>query len=159
MLSIRPAQPADVPSLLALIRELAEFEKLAVRNSEQILLRDGFGPEPRYRALIAEWDGQLAGYAFYFPFYSTFAGPGMFLEDLFVRRQYRSKQIGRALLSRVAAIAVEEGCFAMRWQVLDWNQPAIDFYKKLDADFLDQWRTVSLAGEPLRRVAKHGEAK
>jgi GNAT superfamily N-acetyltransferase len=154
MLSIRPAQPADVPSLLTLIRELAEFEKLTVRNSEEILLRDGFGPDPRYRALIAEWDGQLAGYAFFFPFYSTFAGPGMFLEDLFVRDKYRSKKIGSALLSRVAAIAVEEGCFAMRWQVLDWNQPAIDFYKKLDADFLDEWKTVSLTGEPLRRVAK-----
>ena len=154
MLSIRPAQPADVPSLLALIRELAEFEHLPVTMSKEVLLRDGFGPEPRYRALIAEWDGELAGYAFFFPFYSTFAGPGMFLEDLFVRAPFRSKKIGKALLSRVAAIAVEENCFAMRWQVLDWNQPAIDFYKKLDADFLDEWKTVSLSGEPLRRMAE-----
>jgi GNAT superfamily N-acetyltransferase len=153
MLTIRPAQPADVPSILTLIRELAEFEKLLVSNTEEVLMRDGFGPNPRYRALIAEWDGRLAGYAFFFPFYSTFAGPGMFLEDLFVRSQYRGKKIGSALLERVAAIAVEEKCVAMRWQVLDWNQPAIDFYKKLDADFLDEWRTVSLSGDPLRRVA------
>ena len=81
----------------------------------------------------------------------------MFLEDLFVRAQYRSQKIGSALLARVAAIAVEEKCFAMRWQVLDWNQHAIDFYKKLDAEFLDEWRTVSLSGDPLRRVA--GDSK
>jgi GNAT superfamily N-acetyltransferase len=154
MLSIRPAQSADVPALLALIRELAEFERLAMTTSEEVLLRDGFGPEPRYRALIAEWEGELAGYAFFFPFYSTFAGPGMFLEDLFIRPSYRNKKIGKALLAQVAAIAVEENCLVMRWQVLDWNQNAIDFYKKLDADFLDEWKTVSLSGEPLRRVAK-----
>jgi GNAT superfamily N-acetyltransferase len=154
MLSIRPAQSADVPSLLVLIGELAEFERLTVTSSEEILLRDGFGPAPRFRALIAEWRGELAGYAFFFPFYSTFAGPGMFLEDLFVRAQFRGKNVGKALLSRVAAIAVEERCFAMRWQVLDWNRNAIDFYKKLDAEFLDEWKTVSLSGEPLRRVAE-----
>jgi GNAT superfamily N-acetyltransferase len=154
MLSIRPAQSADVRSLLVLIRELAEFERLTVKSSEEILLRDGFGPEPRFRALIAEWGGELAGYAFFFPFYSTFAGPGMFLEDLFVRAQFRGKNVGKALLSRVAAIAVAEECFAMRWQVLDWNQNAIDFYKKLDAEFLDEWKTVSLSGKPLRRVAE-----
>jgi GNAT superfamily N-acetyltransferase len=159
MLTIRPAQPADVPSILTLIRELAQFEKLTVSNTEEILLRDGFGPEPRYRALIAEWDGQLAGYAFFFPFYSTFSGRGMFLEDLFVRSQYRGKKIGSALLARVAAIAVEENCVAMRWQVLDWNQPAIDFYTKLDAEFLDEWRTVSLSGEPLRRVAQNKDSE
>jgi GNAT superfamily N-acetyltransferase len=157
MLSIRPAQADDVPALLVLIRELAEFEKLEVRNSEEVLLRDGFGTNPKFRVLIAEWDGQLAGYAFFFPFYSTFAGPGMFLEDLFVRDQFRGKSIGSRLLSRVAATAIVEGCFAIRWQVLDWNQPAIDFYQKLDADFLDEWRTVSLSGEPLRRAA--GDAK
>jgi GNAT superfamily N-acetyltransferase len=157
MLSIRPAQTGDVPSLLVLIRELAEFEKLEVKNSEEVLLRDGFGTNPKFRVLIAEWDGQLAGYAFFFPFYSTFVGPGMFLEDLFVRVQFRGKNIGSRLLSRVAAIAIGEGCFVMRWQVLDWNQPAIDFYKKLDADFLDEWRTVSLSGEPLHRAA--GESK
>jgi GNAT superfamily N-acetyltransferase len=153
MLSIRPAQADDVSAVLGLIRELAEFEKLEVKNSEDVLLRDGFGASPKFRVLIAEWDGQLAGYAFFFPFYSTFAGPGMFLEDLFVRSQFRGKNIGSRLLSNVAAIAVGEGCVAMRWQVLDWNQPAIDFYKELDADFLDEWRTVSLSGEPLRRAA------
>lgn len=157
MLSIRPAQADDVPSLLCLIRELAEFEKLTVNNSEAVLLRDGFGVNPRFRVLVAEWNGDLAGYAFFFPFYSTFAGPGMFLEDLFVRSQFRGKDIGSRLLARVAAIAVGEGCFAMRWQVLDWNQPAINFYKKLDAEFLDEWRTVSLSGEPLLRAARRAK--
>jgi GNAT superfamily N-acetyltransferase len=154
MLSIRPAQSADVPSLLVLIRELAEFERLTMSTTEEIFLRDGFGPSPRFRALIAEWDGQLAGYALFFPFYSTFAGPGMFLEDLFVRAQFRGKNVGKALLAQVAAVAAKENCLVMRWQVLDWNQNAIDFYKNLDAEFLDGWKTVSLSGEPLRRVAE-----
>jgi GNAT superfamily N-acetyltransferase len=153
MLSIRAAQPEDVPAVLSLIRELADFEHLALSMTEQVLLRDGFRVPPRFRILVAEWNGELAAYAFYFPFYSTFQGPGLFLEDLFVRAQFRGKNIGAALLARVAATAVEEECFAVRWQVLDWNQPAIDFYKKLGADFLEQWKTVSLDGEALRRVA------
>jgi GNAT superfamily N-acetyltransferase len=157
MLTIRPAQSADVPAVLSLIRQLAAFERLPLTMTEDILLRDGFGAQPRFRVLLAEWDGELAGYAFFFPFYSTFHGPGMFLEDLFVRQQFRGKNIGGALLARVAAVAVQESCFALRWQVLDWNQPAIDFYKKLDAEFLDEWRTVSLGGEPLRRMAERSK--
>jgi GNAT superfamily N-acetyltransferase len=154
MLSIRPAQPDDVHAILSLIRELAEFEHLPVTMTAEILLRDGFGAQPRFRVLIAEWQQQLAGYAFFFPVYSTFHGPGMFLEDIFVRQQFRGKKIGGELLAQVAAIAVQEGCVALRWQVLDWNQPAIDFYRKLDADFLDEWKTVSLDGEALRRAAR-----
>jgi GNAT superfamily N-acetyltransferase len=154
MLSIRPAKPEDVLAVLSLIRELAAFEHLPVTMTKEVLLRDGFRAQPRFRVLMAEWDGELAGYALFFPFYSTFHGPGMFLEDLFVRETFRGKCIGGALLARVAAIATQENCFALRWQVLDWNQPAIDFYKKLGADFLDEWKTVSLDGEPLQRVAE-----
>ncbi len=154
MLSIRPATSEDVPAVLTLIHELAAFEHLPVTMTEEVLFRDGFGVEPRFRVLMAEWDGELAGYAFFFPFYSTFHGPGMFLEDLFVREKFRGKNIGSTLLARVAAIATQENYLALRWQVLDWNQPAIDFYKKLGADFLDEWKTVSLDGEPLKRVAE-----
>jgi GNAT superfamily N-acetyltransferase len=154
MLSIRSAQPGDIHALLSLIRELAEFERLPISMTPEVLLRDGFGPHPRFRVLLAEWDGELAGYALTFPFYSTFNGPGLFLEDIFVREKFRGKRIGGALLAKVAAAAVEEKCFALRWQVLDWNQPAIDFYKKLDVQFLDDWREISLEGESLQRAAQ-----
>jgi GNAT superfamily N-acetyltransferase len=122
--------------------------------TEADLLRDGFSDSPKFRALMAEWDGKPAGYAFFFDYYSTFEGrAGLFLEDIYVRDQYRGKGIGKALLSRVASVAQEEKCFGVRWQVLDWNAPAIDFYKKLGARFLDEWKTVSLDGEALTRVA------
>lgn len=154
MLSIRPANPADVPVLNTLIHEFAEFERLPVTVAEANLLRDGFGEHPRFRVLMAEWDGQTAGYAFFFDYYSTFEGrAGLFLEDIYVRDQYRGKQIGKALLAQVAAIAREENCFGVRWQVLDWNTPAIEFYRKLGAEFLDEWKTISLQGDALERLA------
>ena len=113
--------------------------------TEVDLVRDGFGPQPKFRALIAEWEGQAAGYALFFGFYSTWEGrPGLFLEDLFVREPFRGKGIGKALLGKVAGIAQRENCYGMRWEVLDWNQPAIDFYQRLGATFLDQWKSVLL---------------
>jgi GNAT superfamily N-acetyltransferase len=155
MLSIRPANAGDVPLLNALIHEFAEFEHLPVTVTEEDLLRDGFGEQPRFRILIAEWDGQIAGYAFFFGYYSTFDGrAGLFLEDIYVRDQYRGKGIGKALLARVAAIARDEHCFGVRWQVLDWNTPAIEFYRKLGAEFLDDRKNVGLQGEALERVAR-----
>jgi GNAT superfamily N-acetyltransferase len=153
MLSIRPANAADVPLLNTLIHEFAEFEHLPVTAAEPNLLRDGFDEQPRFRVLMAEWDGQPAGYAFFFDYYSTFQGPGLFLEDIYVRGQYRGKGIGKALLTRVATVARGKNCFFVRWQVLDWNIPAIDFYCKLGATFLDEWKTVSLEGEALEHVA------
>src|SRR5262245_13396967 len=114
MLTIRSASAGDVSILLSLIRELAEFERLPVSTTERTLLRDGFGASPRFRSLIAEWSGELAGYAFFFPFYSTFEGPGMFLEDVYVRDNFRGKGIGLALIQRVARIACEEDCFSLR---------------------------------------------
>lgn len=154
MLSIRPANAGDMPLLTTLIHEFAAFEHLPVVVTAASLLRDGFGERAKFRVLMAEWDGQAAGYAFFFDYYSTFEGrPGIFLEDIYVRQQYRGNQIGKALLARVAAIARQEGCFAVRWQVLDWNTPAIDFYRKLGAEFLDEWKTVSLQDDALERLA------
>ena len=155
MLSIRPAHAGDVSALNALIRELAEFEHLPVSVTDAALMRDGFGERPRFRALMAEWDGQPAGYAFFFDYYSTFEGrAGIFLEDIYVREPFRRKNIGYALLARVAAIALEENCFGVRWQVLDWNTPAIEFYRRIGADFLDEWKTVSLDGDAMERMAE-----
>jgi len=155
MLSIRPATARDVPVLKTFIHEFAQFERLPVSVSEASLLRDGFGERPKFRVLMAEWDGQPAGYAFFFDYYSTFEGrAGLFLEDIYVREQYRGKQIGKALLARVAAIARQEDCFGVRWQVLDWNTPAIEFYRRLGAEFLDEWKTVGLQGEAFERLAE-----
>jgi GNAT superfamily N-acetyltransferase len=154
MLSIRPAQRGDVPVLNTMIHEFAEFERLPAAVSEAGLLRDGFGPRPKFRVLIAKWGDHPAGYAFFFDYYSSFEGrPAIFLEDIYVRDQFRGKGIGKALLARVAARARQENCFGVRWQVLDWNTPAIDFYRKLSATFLEEWKTISLEGEALERVA------
>ncbi len=155
MLSIRPARASDVPTLNTLIHEFAEFERLPVAATEASLLRDGFGEAPKFRVLMAEWGGQAAGYALFFDYYSSFEGrPGLFLEDIYVRGEYRGKGIGKALLVGVASAAREKNCFGVRWQVLDWNTPAIDFYKSLGATFLDDWKTVSLDGDALEHVAK-----
>ena len=159
MLLIRPATISDVGWLRILIRELAEFERelhLCVIE-ESDLARDGFGANPRFRALIAEWDGQPAGYALFFGCYSTWAGPRLHLEDLFVRAQFRGKGIGMALLSSVARIALQENCCAMRWEVLDWNENAIALYKALGAEFRDHWRSVSLTDQPLRNLAERAQ--
>ncbi|MFZ0306602.1 MAG: GNAT family N-acetyltransferase [Candidatus Sulfotelmatobacter sp.] len=156
MLLIRPATIADAALLRTLIRELAEFEReLDICVIEEAdLARDGFGPNPKFQALIAEWDGQPAGYAIFFGYYSTWAGPGLYLEDLFVRLPFRGKGIGMALLAAVAQIALQEDRRAMRWEVLDWNQGAIDLYKSLGAEFRDQWRSVLLKDDALRRLAE-----
>jgi len=155
MLRIRPAIVDDVPLLRRMIFEFAEFERLAehVTVTEEALRRDGFGPQPHYRVLLPEWDGKPAGYELLYDFYSSFAGRGLFLEDIYVREEFRGKGIGKALMAEAAAIALREGCWGIRWEVLDWNQPAIDFYKKLDATFLDDWKEVCLDGEPLQRLA------
>jgi GNAT superfamily N-acetyltransferase len=155
MLLTRPATIADVTLLRTLICELAEFERELelVTIKESDLARDGFGENPKFRALIAEWDGQPAGYAFFFGYYSTWAGPGLYLEDVFVRVQFRGKGIGMALLGAVARIALQENRHAMRWEVLNWNENAIGLYKALGAEFRDQWRSVLLKDDALRRLA------
>ena len=156
MLSIRPATIDDVGLLRTLIRELAEYEReldLCVIE-EADLARDGFGPTPRFRALIAEWNGKTAGYALFFDFYTTWIGRGLFLEDLWVREQFRGQGIGKELLATVARIAVAEKRYGVHWEVLDWNEKSIEFYKSLGAEFRDQWRPVLLADEALRRLAE-----
>ena len=154
--TIRKATAADVPQILAFIRALAAYERApdAVSATEEGLLRDGFGPNPFYRCLIAEHDGQPAGFALYFFNYSTWMGrPGLYLEDIFVEPERRGLGIGKALLKEVAAIAVAEGCPRLQWEVLDWNTPAIDFYRAMGAEFLDEWRNVRISGEALLRLA------
>ena len=154
MLAIRPAAEKDMPLLSEMIHEFARFEKLSAVVTEADLARDGFGTDPKFRALLAEWDGKLAGYAFFFGYYSTFEGrPAIFLEDIYVRREFRGKGIGKALMARVAAIAKQENCFGMRWEVLDWNTPAIDFYRNMGATFLDAWKNVMLKGEAFEALA------
>jgi GNAT superfamily N-acetyltransferase len=156
MLSIRAAQPADAPRILDLIRALAAYERApdAVVATEADILRHGFGPRPLFHCLIAEWNDQPAGFALYFFNYSTWTGqPGIHLEDLFVYPELRGKGIGKALLTRVAAIAVENQCSRYQWDVLDWNQPAIDFYHSLGARFLDEWRIMRVEGDALAHLA------
>jgi GNAT superfamily N-acetyltransferase len=121
MLLIRPATVTDAPLLLKFIRELAEYERQpnAVMIKEDTLIKDGFKSQPKFCALIAEWGGQAIGYALFFGFYSSWKGPGIFLEDLFVREAFRGRGIGRALLSEVARVARQEGFVIIRLEVLD----------------------------------------
>jgi len=153
---IRPATAGDVSLILALIRGLAEYERApeAVIATEEDLLRDGFGPNPFYFCLIAEHDDKPAGFAFYFFDYSTWIGrTGIYLEDLFVYPELRGLGIGKALLKQVAAIAVEKGCARLKWSVLDWNTPAIDFYRAMGGELMDEWTNVRIQGEALERLA------
>ena len=156
MLTIRKATPDDAALMLDFIRGLAEYEREpeAVIATEEALIRDGFGPQPKYRCLIAEWDGRPAGFAFFHYNYSTWRGQaGLYLEDLFVLTEMRGKGIGKALLQKLAQIALEENCYGLRWMVLEWNTPAIKFYESLGAELLDEWETMLLRGEPLQRLA------
>ncbi len=156
MLVIRPATREDVPLLRTMIRELAEFERglESCVIEETDLHRDGFGANPKFKALIAEWNGQPAGCAVYFDYYSTWRGPGLYLEDLYVRPEFRGKKIGGTLLSLVAQIALQQNCCSLRWEVLDWNTNAIELYKSLGAEFHDQWTSVLLENDGLRRLAE-----
>jgi GNAT superfamily N-acetyltransferase len=155
MLKIRPATVDDAALLRALIWELADFEKAPdeVRVTAEDLARDGFGANPKFRALIAEWDGQPAGYALFFGYYSTWRGAGMYLEDLFIRPVFRGRGIGGALLAQVAEITRSENRILMKWDVLRWNQPAIEMYKTLGGEFLEEWCSVLLMGDDLQKLA------
>ena len=157
--TIRQAGRSDVPLILAFIRELAEYEKLGseVVATEGGLAETLFGREPAAFVLIAEADGAPAGFALYFFNYSTFLGrPGIFLEDLFVRPELRALGVGRALLAHLATIAKSRGCGRLEWSVLDWNQGAIGFYRKLGATAMNDWTVYRLAGEALARLAGGG---
>jgi len=154
--AIRPARSADRDLIFALIRELAEYEKLLdhVDATASDIERALFGASPRVFCDIAEADGQAAGFALWFYNYSTFRGKhGIYLEDLFVRPAFRGRGLGKALLANLAKRAVAENCSRVEWSVLDWNEPSIAFYKSLGAKALDDWTIFRLSDEALRNLA------
>ena len=156
ILNIRPAVPEDVGTILGFIRDLATYEREphAVVATEADLFRDGWGTPPRFTALIAEYDGAPAGFALYFTTYSTWRGHhGIRLEDIYVSPTLRGKGIGKALLARLARIAVDEGCPRLEWDVLNWNEPAIGFYESIGAKRLTEWSIMRLANDPLKQFA------
>lgn len=157
-LKIRPATENDVPHILGFIRELAEYEKLShqVVATEETLRASLFGARPYAEILMAEWDSVPAGFALFFHNYSTFlAKPGIYLEDLFVRPAFRGRNIGKSLLVELARVAVQRGCGRLEWSVLDWNEPAIGFYKSLGAAPMDEWTVYRVAGEALNALAEN----
>ena len=155
-LRLRPATRDDVADIRRLIRALADYEKEpdAAVVTEADLLRDGFGEKPLFKVVMAEWEGAVVGFAFYFYNYSTWQGrPGLYLEDLFVMPSHRGKGIGKALLVHLAQIALRENCGRFVWQVLDWNTPSIQFYESLGAVVMKEWLTMRVTGEALTRLA------
>jgi len=157
MLKLRKATAKDIPLILSFIRELAEYEQApnAVSCREKDLRRDGFGSNPKFRVIIANWDREPAGMAFLFYNYSTWQGrPGIFIEDLFVRPQFRGNGIGRSLMAYLAKMAIVEHCYGVRWEVLDWNKPAIEVYQHLGSKFREGWRIMQITGPELRELAK-----
>jgi GNAT superfamily N-acetyltransferase len=154
-LAIAPAVPGDTRLVLELIRELAAYERLSheVTATEADLARTLFGVAPAAEVRIARWNGEPAGFALFFPNYSTFLGkPGLYLEDLFVRPAFRGHGIGKALLRELAAIAVARGYGRVEWAVLDWNEPAIGFYRKLGAEPRSDWTVFRLTGDALKQL-------
>lgn len=155
--TIRPAHRGDVPTILALIRALAEYERLAdqCRADAPSLEATLFGDRPAAEVLIAEVDGAAAGFALFFHNYSTFlARPGLYLEDLFVQPEHRGLGVGRRLMAELARIALARGCGRFEWSVLDWNAPAIGFYRRLGAIGMDGWTVQRVSGEALERLAR-----
>jgi GNAT superfamily N-acetyltransferase len=156
MLNIRPATPADAATIASLVRDLADYEKLLseAKATPADFLRELESPNPVIHVLIAEWDGKPAGFALYFYNFSTFVGrPGLYLEDLFVRPEQRAHGIGRALLRALARIAQERNCGRMEWAVLDWNEPALRFYKSLDARPMNEWIIHRLTPVEIAKLA------
>lgn len=152
MIAIRPAIPTDLPLIGQFIRDLAEYERLAheVRFDEAALGERLFGPRPYAEVLIGEIDGSPQGFALFFHNFSTFEGkPGIYLEDLFVRPEARGSGLGKALLKRLAALAIERDCARLEWSVLDWNEPSIAFYKSLGARMMEEWTVMRLDGAAL----------
>ena len=158
-LRIRPATVADVAIILRLIRGLAEYERLLDEcvATEAQLRETLFGAHPQAEVVIAEWEGEPAGFALYFHNYSTFlARRGLYLEDLFVLPEHRGRGIGRALLAHLARLAVERGCGRLEWAVLDWNEAAIGFYRALGAVPMDEWTVMRVTGAALDALAGEG---
>ena len=155
-LTLRPANPDDIPTIVDLINALADYERLRHESNPdaEALRAHLFGPRPYCEVILAEWGGQVAGFALFFHNYSTFlARPGIYLEDLFVLPDLRGRGIGKALLQQLARLAVDRGCGRLEWSVLDWNAPAIGFYKRLGARPMDEWTVFRLTGEALEALA------
>ena len=153
--SIRPAAGADLPLIGALIRELADYEKLAheVRFDEAALGEHLFGSRPMAEVVIGEVDSTPQGFALFFHNFSTFEGcPGIYLEDLYVRPAARGAGLGKALLAHLAATALQRGCKRLEWSVLDWNEPSIGFYKSLGARLMDEWTGMRVEGSALTQL-------
>jgi GNAT superfamily N-acetyltransferase len=156
MLKIRPATPADAATIATLVRELADYEKLLheAKGEPADFRRELESPNPVFQVLIADWDGQPAGFALYFFNFSTFvARPGLYLEDLFVRPALRSHGIGRALLRELAHVAQARNCGRMEWAVLDWNEPALKFYQTLGARQMKEWIVHRLTSVEIAKLA------
>jgi GNAT superfamily N-acetyltransferase len=155
--SVRPAQVNDVVAIVGLIRELAEFEQLShlVKVTPELLRPQLFGERPVAEALVAEVGGKVVAFALFFTNFSTFLGqPGLYLEDLYVQPAQRQLGIGRSLLTRLAALAVERHCGRFEWSVLDWNANAIDFYQRMGASVLPDWRICRVTGDALQAMAR-----
>ncbi len=158
-LVIRAARPDDSALIFALVRELADYEKMsdAVDATQEQIAAALFAPQPRLFCDIAEWDGEGAGLAVWFLNFSTFRGRhGLYLEDIFVRPALRGRGIGKALMARLAARCVEQNWARFEWAVLDWNAPSIAFYKSIGAQVLDEWKICRLSGQALARFAGEG---
>ena len=161
-LSISAASPADVPLILALIRELADYERMSAQvvATEADIERALFGERPCAEAVIARVGDEAVGFALFFQSFSTFVGrPGLYLEDLYVRPPHRGHGLGRRLLAHLAHVAVERGCGRFEWSVLDWNELAIASYRRAGAVPMDEWTVYRLTGEPLRALAAEAVAR
>jgi GNAT superfamily N-acetyltransferase len=157
MIAVRPAGPHDAEVIHALITALAVYEREpdAVVNTPDVLRAQLADPRPPFECLLAEEDGAGRGFALFFPTYSTWLGkPGIWIEDLFVLEAHRRRGIGRMLLGRVAQLAVERGCGRLEWSVLDWNAPALAFYRRLGAVAMDEWTIHRVTGDTLRGLAR-----
>jgi diamine N-acetyltransferase len=155
-ISIRAAQPADAALVFALVRELAEYEKLAaeVDATQDVIAAALFGDKPRVFCDIAQWDGEPAGFALWFLNFSSFRGRhGLYLEDVFVRPAFRGRGLGKALMAQLARRCVEEGWARFEWTVLDWNKPSIDFYRSIGATVMDEWKICRMSGPALQKFA------
>jgi GNAT superfamily N-acetyltransferase len=160
-ITIREATEEDVLLIRQFIGELAEYEKLSheVTATESLLREHLFGPRPVAEAMIAELDGEPVGFALFFHNFSTFLGrPGIYLEDLFVRPHARGKGVGRALLTEIAKLAVRRKCGRLEWAVLDWNEPAIGFYRSLGAVPMHEWTVFRVTGDELQKLAAEEQA-
>lgn len=157
--TLRAATPQDLPAIVGLIRELADFEKLThlVVVTPESLQPHLFGPRPAAEALVAEVSGTVVAFALFFTNFSTFLGqPGLYLEDLYVQPAHRGTGIGKALLQQLGALAVQRGCGRFEWTVLDWNESAIRFYKQMGADVMTQWQICRVTGPALQAYARPG---